>query len=145
MISFLAYGVAALAVSCSSLLSPIAKKIGPGLPPFTFIAASSGILMIVSGVAAWFVEREKVVATAGEIRWHWLLAFSLVNVVSYALFLWVINRVPVTHYQMFVFLSPIVGGIAAVFLLGEPFHVRYIPALGFMLVGLLIAVKPWAR
>ena len=142
MAAFFPYLVAIFAVSAYALISPMVKKVGE-LPPFSYIAISSFILFTVCGAVAYFFEKDKVLEAADRINWPWLVAMSATNIIGYIGYLWAINRVPVVHYEMLIFISPIIGGLFAVYLLNEPFHLRYIPALGFMLLGLLIAIKPW--
>lgn len=136
------YLIALFAVSAYALLGPIAKKIGANLPPFGFIAASSLILFIVCGTLSWFLERQAVSESLAKVHWSWLVIFSLINVVAYVGYLYAIKHIPIVHYEMFVILSPIIAGVVAVLMLNEPFHTRYLLALGFMGVGLFIAIKP---
>lgn len=142
MTPYLPYIVAFFALSAYSLLGPIAKKVGLDLPPFTFIAASSLILMLSAGAIAYVFERHRVIPMFQDLHWHWLATFSLINLVAYVGYLWAINRMPVAQYEMFGVVMPVVGGLFAVALLKEPFHARYIIALVLMTAGLYIAVAP---
>lgn len=139
------YLIAFLAVSCYALLGPIAKKVGMDLPPFTFIATSSIILAVPAAFIGYFFERDKILSSEINIHWNWLIAFSLINLVGYVLYLLAIRRLPIAQYDMFGIMMPIIGGLFAVFLLKEPFHARYLASLLFMAVGLYIAVGPEIR
>ncbi len=145
MISLIPYFLAFLAVSCYALLAPIAKKVGLHLPPFTFIAISSGIIALGSGIIGFFLERDKVSAAMHDINWGWLFIFSAINMVGYVFYLMAIRKIPIAQYEMFGILMPIIGGLFALILLKEPFHLRYILALAFMAVGIAIAVGPDLR
>ncbi len=139
---YIPYIVAFFALSAYALLGPIAKKVGTDLPLFTFITASSFILMILAGSIAYAFERHKVIPMFQDLQWSWLALFSLINLVAYVGYLWAINRIPVAQYEMFCVVMPVVGGLFAVFLLKEPFHARYILSLALMAVGLYIAIAP---
>jgi drug/metabolite transporter (DMT)-like permease len=142
MATLLPYGVALLAVTFYSLLGPLAKKIGATIPPFGFIATSSLLLFLSAGALSLLFEKEEVGAALQKADWRWLLAFSTINLVAYLLWLVALGKIPVTHYQLMSILIPVIGGIAAFYLLKEPFHMRYLAALAFMFIGLVIAVKP---
>ena len=136
------YFVAFGAVACYALLGPIAKKVGAKLPPFGFIALSSFLLTLVSTLIASVYEREAMIATWAKIEWRWFLFFSLLSFLGYIGYLWAIARMPIAHYEMFAIICPIIGGLMAVAMLGEPFHLRYLIGLAFMAIGLFIALKP---
>ncbi len=139
---YIPYVVAFFALSAYALLGPIAKKVGTDVPPFTFIAASSLILMLSAGAIAFVFERQKVIPMFQDLQWSWVALFSLINLIAYVGYLWAINRIPVAQYEMFGVVMPVVGGLFAVALLKEPFHTRYIVALALMTVGLYIAIAP---
>jgi drug/metabolite transporter (DMT)-like permease len=139
------YLIAVFSVCCYALLSPMAKKIGVELPPFTLIACSSIILGTCAAITAFFREREQVIAVASKVEWGWLVIFSLTNLVGYVTYLWALNKIPVAHYQMLNIISPVIGGLLAFVMLRESFPLRYFPALLLMLVGLAIALKPWEK
>lgn len=143
MTIFLPYIIAFLAVSTFGLLSPMVKKLGVDFPPFSFIAISSLILGGISSFVAYFFEKEKLLAALEQVNINWLVIFSLTNLVGAIGYIWAIQRVPVVHYEMLLFISPIIGGIFAFYLLDEAFHVRYLLALVFMVAGLAIAIRPW--
>lgn len=143
--TLLPYIITIFAVTCYAMLGPIAKKVGLHLPPFTFIAVSSGIITIIAGLVGYFTERNKVLEALHSINWGWLITFSLINMVGYVLYLVAIRKVPIAQYEMFGIMMPIIGGLFAVFLLKEPFHARYLLALGFMAIGIGIAVAPELR
>lgn len=125
-----------------AMLGPLAKKVGYSIPPFSFIAVSALILCIVSFIIAIIFERTQVAATYQSIKWGWLIAYSMMNLVAYVFYIIAVNRIPVAEYEMFSILMPIFGGIAAVYLLNEPFHPRYLVALVIMGIGLYVAIGP---
>ena len=136
------YLITLAAITCYASLSPMVKKVGETLPPFTVIATSSLIHFVIAGAIAFFLEKEQVINNADKIHWKLLLAFSITNLIGYSLYLLALTKVPVAHYQMFGLLTPIIGGLLAWFLLKEPFHARYLLSLIFISIGLIIAIKP---
>jgi drug/metabolite transporter (DMT)-like permease len=145
MIAIMPYFIAVAAICFYASLSPMAKKIGFNLPPFSLIAISSFIHLCIAGSIAFAKERHVVLAGFDKIEWHWLLIFSITNLIGYVLYLLALSKIPVAQYQMFTLLTPIVGGLLAVLLLKEPFHARYFIALAFMGIGIAIAIGPELR
>lgn len=138
----LPYAVAFFAVACYAIMGPIAKKVGPDIQPFTFIALASLLLTIVAASVAYFYERGNWTDTLSRLNWSWLGLYIAANFVSYAGYLWAIARIPVAQFEMFGIFVPIVGGFFAWLILKEPFHARYFLALAFMAIGILIAIAP---
>ena len=136
------YLIALSATICYASLSPMAKKIGITLPPFSLIAVSSFIHFTIAGLIAFFYEKSIILEVYPKVEWNWLLVFSLTNLIGYSLYLLALTKMPVAQYQMFGLLAPIIGGMIAVYLLKEPFHMRYILSLVFISIGIFIAIKP---
>lgn len=136
------YIIAFFAVGCYALLGPIAKKIGFHLPPFAFVAISCLLLSISAATISYFFERGKITAALTDFNWGGMIIFSAINLTAYVLYLTAIRKIPIAQYDMFAILMPVIGGLAAVVLLKEPFHARYILAIAVMAVGIYIAVGP---
>lgn len=142
MAALIPYIIALSAVVFYAGLSPMAKKIGYNLPPFSFIAASSFMLFCIAGSIAFVKEKDMALSSMDQIEWRGLLLFSLINLAAYALSLVALSKMPVVQYQIIGLITPIVSGLIAVFLLTEPFHARYLIALLFVAVGIFIALGP---
>lgn len=140
--AFIPYVIAFMAVACYAIMGPIAKKVGPDIQPFTFIALASFLLTLIAGCAAFFYERGNWEDTITRLNWSWLALYIAANFISYTGYLWAIARIPVAQFEMFGIFVPIVGGLFAWLILKEPFHARYVLALAFMAVGIFIAVGP---
>lgn len=85
------YLIAFFAVSSYALLGPIAKKIGPNLPPFSFIALSTFMLCVPAAIIGFLYEKDKIIDAVHTIHWSWLVAFSMINLVAYVGYLIAIN------------------------------------------------------
>lgn len=142
MMNFFPYLIALASVLCSAILSPMAKKVGFQLPPFSFIAISSFIHFWIAGSIALVKEKDTVIANFDKIEWQWFLIFSLTHLASYVIYLAALSKIPIAHYQMFALLTPIFGGLIAVVALKEPFHARYLLSMLFIGIGIFIAIKP---
>lgn len=136
------YIIALFAISGFALLAPLAKKLGDTIPPFAFMSMTMFFLFIFSGVLAFIFEREKFSFSLEKNHWISLLLFSLVNLTAFASALWVISRIPIAQYQIIGVLTPVAGGLFAIFLLKEPFHIRYLISLAIITVGLYVALAP---
>lgn len=143
--TLLPYLAAMLALSCYALMGPVAKKVGADMQPFTFMTIASILLVLISGAIAIAFERGNFSASIGKINISWLLVYVVANFFSYAAYLWAITRIPVAQFEMFGIFVPVLGGFFAWLILKEPFHARYFLALGFMAVGIAIAVGPELR
>lgn len=85
MAALIPYIIALSAVVFYAGLSPMAKKIGYNLPPFSFIAASSFMLFCIAGSIAFVKEKDMALSSMDQIEWRGLLLFSLINLAAYAL------------------------------------------------------------
>lgn len=144
MTSFIPYIVSFFAIACYSLMGPIAKKVSTDLQPLAFIAFTSFLLMMASGVSSYFLEKNAI-SSFEKISPQWLVAYFVCNFVSYIGYLWAITRIPVAQFEMFGIFVPVIGGFFAWLILKEPFHARYFLALAFMAVGIYIAIAPALR
>ncbi len=138
------YFFALIAVACYAILTPLAKKFQLDLPPFAFIAASSGILAVSSFICSFFIEKDfSITKTAGS-AWLNILIFSMINLLGYFLYLKALEKIPSANYQLLYLLSPVIVAISAYFILGERVELRQIIGLVIMSVGLCVAIWPRA-
>lgn len=143
--TLLPYFVAFFALACYAIMGPVAKKVGADMQPFTFMAIASVLLVFISATVAFVFERGNFSDSIGKINHSWMIVYVIANFVSYAGYLWAITRIPVAQFEMFGIFVPVLGGFFAWLILKEPFHARYFLALGFMVVGIAIAVGPELR
>ena len=138
----LPYFTAFIAVVCYGAVGPIIKKTGAEMPTLLFIGISSTMLavgafvmlLLTEGRAAFFLpERSKLAR---------FLIFAVINLVGWVLYMHSIKHIPVAQYDMIAGLGILVTAFFASVILGEPMHLRYLPAAIFILIGLRIAIGP---
>ena len=70
-----------------------------------------------------------------------VLLFSSINFIAFALYLAAIQRLPISEYQFTELIGPIVGAIAAYFILGEMVKPQHIWGLLIIGTGLFVALR----
>jgi drug/metabolite transporter (DMT)-like permease len=75
------------------------------------------------------------------------LAFQIVVIAtaSYLAWFWLIRHYPATRLSSFSFLTPVMGVLAGVVFLGEPFTPLVMLALGLVGAGIWVANRPQKR
>ncbi|MDR3424524.1 MAG: DMT family transporter [Alphaproteobacteria bacterium] len=132
-----------LTVACYGALSPIAKKLLSAIPSFAFVGMTALIVSSFAFASSIFYEKGFSLARLSTATWGGLLIFGIINFISYALYCYVIAKIPVTHYQLMELIAPIVGGILAYFLLREPFKPQYLAGLVIVGLGVFVAIRDW--
>lgn len=140
--SSLPYFIAVLALFSYASLPVVAKTIEGQIPPFIFMALVNacvgGISLILSYVRNEQIASGYIESSATKT----ILVFSVINVVAFWAFLYASSRLPIAQYQLFIILSPLVGGTLAYLFLGEPFRSQYFVSFVIVFFGLLVAIFP---
>jgi len=137
---------AVLAISCYASLAPISKKLQlANVPSFAFMGITQSLLAALAFTALIITKKNFSINTLDRTAWTSLVTFSTVNFVGFTLYLYAITKMPVSEYQLFGLLTPLIGAIIAFFLLGEPFKLRYFIGGIFVAIGLFIALKDWSK
>lgn len=108
---------------------------------FCQVAVSGALLLAASRLAG---EVWPAPALLSARAW-WLLGFQIavVTFASYLLWFWLVRHYPATQVAAFTLLTPIVGVLAGVALLGEPLTLPLVAACAAVVVGLaLIQRRP---
>jgi len=136
------YLLACVAIFCYATLPVIAKKMQADIPSFTFISITMFILMVLSGIAAFFYERESFqISSLTTANWGLLVLIGVINFIGFSMFLFAITKIPVVEYQIMLTSMPIISGILAYFILSEGLSVKYFIGLAVIAIGLFIALK----
>ncbi len=135
------YFVAFFAVFLYALHSPIAKSMGLLFSPYYLIGFSSLIICLSAFGLAWITKAEPVTSLSLK-QMGGIVLFGVCNTVAFVLYLKAITHIPIAHYDMIGALGILMGAIFATLLVGEPFHLRYIPGILLVAVGLYIAIAP---
>jgi len=141
------YLTAAVAVMFYALLSPIVRKMSLGnFPPFAFMMIANAVLLILSAIGYFVLERSFALTSIQPITWMWLLGFGCLNFVGYYLYVRALSGMPITHYQLIGMSTPIFGGLFAWYLLKEPISPKLLAGFIIMCLGFYIAIakKPFA-
>lgn len=139
MIASLPYLGAILALISYASLPVLAKFIGHDIPPFIFIAVVS-FLVALMALGLSLTQGEKISILSSSQHYLHLLMFSVINIIAFWAFLYSTKSLPITQYQLFIILSPIIGAVLAKLMLGEPFEIKYMIAFPIILSGLVISL-----
>lgn len=133
-----------MSVVMYATLGPMAKKIGLTMPPFALLAWSSLIMGAIGAILSVAFERGQVVPDSRQIHFlGFVFLYAFVNCVASAIYYTSIKYVPIVHYDIMALITPIIGGLLAVWLLGEPFHARYLVGLAIVSIGIFVAIRPF--
>lgn len=142
MIKILPYLTAFIAMISYSSLVVIAKKMLPNIPPFAFIMLTMFFLFLFAALASGLYEKSfGSISTFTKHDWIGVIGFAIVNLIAFSTYLWAINYIPVTQYQLIYLVSPLVVAFLAFLFLGEEFHMRYLLSLILISAGIYIAIK----
>jgi drug/metabolite transporter (DMT)-like permease len=139
------YITAFFAVVCYGAIGPIIKKTGDSLPTFLFIGICSLMLAAGSFLALLASEGRAGFFVPDRSKLPGFVAFAVINLIGWALYMYSIRLIPVAQYDMIAGLGILVTAFFASALLNEPLHLRYIPAFIFIIIGLYIALAPELR
>ena len=133
-----------ISVVLYATLGPMAKKIGLSMSPFSVVAWTSLVMAILAAFFSFVFERTGPDLTIKQpTLLLGIILYSLVNCVASLIYYAAIRHVPIVHYDVMALITPIVGGLLAVWLLGEPFHARYLVGLAIVSIGIFVAIKPF--
>ena len=133
------YLIAFAAVACYASLGVISKKMLPEIPPFSFIAITMIILSSLAVIGA-ILTKEKInfLNDLDYKGWVWVVGFSFINCVGFALNLKAIQLMPIAHYQVVALVSPLIGGLFAYLILSEQLNTKFF--IGFLITALGIYI-----
>lgn len=137
-------GVIIMVIStiCYAALNPIAKKASAEIQPFTIMAITMFVLFILSLIGSIVFEQLFSVKPA-VLKTHLapLILFGVINFFGFWLLIHGFKYFPVWQQQLFLLLTPILGGIIAFFLLGESIEPKLFLSLAIIGVGLYIGLR----
>ncbi len=138
----LGYFIVFTSTACYALLTPLLKKAGEKLPPFTLIAISMFVLFISSFVISIFLENS--LSLKYETVKPYivpLILVGLINTVGFWLAVVGYKYMPVWEQTLFSLLTPILSGVFAYWILGEQLSPKLFLSLLIMGIGLFVAVR----
>jgi len=130
-----------LAISLYATLPALAKKMQMDMPPFALIGLTMFTLSLIAFSASFLVEKSFSFQSLPSSMWLKILLFSSINFIAFALYLAAIQRLPISEYQLTELIGPIVGAIAAYFILGEMVKPQHIWGLLIIGTGLFVALR----
>ena len=124
-----------------ALNAVLLKRGVSNIPPFTAMSISMTVLLMLSVVCATCFERPpNLTSPDNRGALMVLLLVGIVNTAAFWFFLNAYKYVTVWQYQLFGLLVPIFSAIFAYFIIGEPLSWRLFAGLGFMGLGLFVAL-----
>lgn len=136
------YLIAFAAISCYASLGVISKKMLPEIPAFSFIAITMVMLSLLAVLGALLTkEKFTFVNNIDYKSWIWVIGFSIINCVGFALNLKAIQLMPIAHYQVIALISPIIGGLLAFLILNEHLNPKFFIGFAITAIGIYITLK----
>lgn len=139
------YIIAFFAMCCYALLVPMAKTLTlSGLASAHLILINSVILTILALIYLSFSSYEfepiqkMSVTTIGLV-----VLWSTTNFLGFILYLYAINKIPATEYQIMYLASPIIVAIVSYLFLSESLHFKHLIGGVLVALGVYIAIKKW--
>jgi drug/metabolite transporter (DMT)-like permease len=135
------YLLAFFAMACYAFMPVLLKRLQIEIPPLMLIAITMAVLCALAAGASFFFEKTPQILTINPKMWAGMVFFGVVNFIGFAVFMIVIAKIPVAHYQLIGLATPIVGAAFAYWMLGEEFKIQYLVGLVFIAIGLFIALR----
>jgi drug/metabolite transporter (DMT)-like permease len=143
MASYIAYIIAFLAMTSYASLGAMAKKISAeGISGYQLIFLNSILLGVFGLIAILLTDRDfAVYKNLQASTWGWIILWAGMNFLGFVLYLYAIQRIPVTEYQIMYLASPIIAAILAFVILSEPFQLKHLIGGIIVAVGVYIAIR----
>lgn len=136
------YLFALIAVSCYSFIGPMSKKMGLSNSPYAFLSIYSAVTCICSVILGINSKEQLSFLDLNYLQLLGIVVVALANMIGWVLYLKALGAMPVAYYDMLAGAGIVFTAIFGSLLLGEPLHVRYIPAIILIISGIWIAVRP---
>lgn len=119
------------------------KRWGKGIHPISMAAVPMGICAVVMGLVSFLFERDRTFVWDGTSVGAILYLGVLGSAVTFVLYFWLLEHLPVTQVSLVTYVTPIVAVGVGTLWLDEPFTARM--ALGTILVIAGVAVTSTRR
>jgi drug/metabolite transporter (DMT)-like permease len=125
-----------------SRICTLLKRASQSIPPFAAMSISMAILLALSCAGTFFLEK----TFAWDMRqspasFTAIVLVGFVNAAAFWCLLSAFSHVAVWQYQMFALLTPIFAAFFSYWIVGEPITWRLFAGLGFVGIGLFIALR----
>ena len=125
-----------------SLIYPLLKKGGERISTFSLLAISTGIVCLLSVAMSLLTEKNALIRSFSEKNYIWFVVIAgVINFFAFWLGVVAFKYMSVWQQQLFGLLLPVVGAVAAYFLLKEAISPRLFFGLLIMSLGLYIAIR----
>ena len=132
--------VCAFSAAVMFAISTIAVRPPAGVAPVSGTAwqlVLGSVPMLLIGV---FVEQPETYALSPMALWSWLYMSIVAMALCYFCWFAALRRLPPTIASLGTMLIPVIGTVSAAYLLGEPFGIREVTALGLVVAGIGLAL-----
>jgi drug/metabolite transporter (DMT)-like permease len=144
MNAYLGYLAGVMAMICFSSLAIFVKKVTTyGLEGVPLIFINAVMLSSLSLIAVLILPQTdlQIIKKIDPKAWVWVGVYSVVNFIALASFIWCVQRINPTEYQIMFLASPIVVALLAYLLFNEPFQLKHLVGGIVVAIGVLISIK----
>lgn len=135
------YFFALIAVSCYSFIGPMSKKMRLANSPYLFLSVYSGLTCICSIIMGMNSKEPLSFLSLNHLQLLGIIIIAFANMIGWVLYLKALGSMPVAHYDMIAGAGIVLTALFSSLLLGEPLHMRYIPAILLIISGIWVAVR----
>lgn len=135
--------LAFLAVAFYATLPSIVKRVmGGGVDNYLFMGASMALLSLFSFSVALVKGNGGVSFDSlwQNNNWFWLILFTVLNFIAFALMVMAVQKVMVFDYQLMVIVQPLIGALIAYVLFKEQLELKHLVGFALVATGLCIAL-----
>jgi len=124
-----------------AVLSPILKKVSGDVSPWTTIAIAMTVLTVIAYIMSFLTEDLKqFVWKDNKLNIMYLVLVGGINALAFYLGVRAYGYMPLWQQSMFGLLGPVITGIFAFYILGEPMSWKLFIGLAIVSIGLFIGV-----
>ena len=144
MTSYIGYIAGFLAMACFSTLPIVIKRVTSlGLNGSHLILVNALMLALLSMVTIAVMHQNsyQIFKKIPISTYGWVALYTLFNFTALTLFIWSMQRISTTEYQIMFLASPLIVALLAFFLLNEPLQLKHLIGGIFVAIGIVITVR----
>ena len=144
MTPYLGYLAGFMAMVCFSSLAILIKKVtlyGLDGTPLLFINA---LMLSILSLAALIIMPSTDFSVFRKIdpsAWIWISLYSIINFAALTFFIWCVQRISPTEYQIMFLASPLIAALLAYLMFNEALQLKHLVGGIVVAIGVLITIK----